>query len=56
MINRSVAARSPSVAGAGCCPAFVTIVRILNNAWTVVNNVGCNGRIEARQWEALVPP
>ena len=31
MVSWSVAARSPSLAGAGCCPAFVaTIVRILN--------------------------
>ena len=39
MINCSVAARSPSVAGAGCCPAFdATIVRILNNIRDVVNS------------------
>ena len=40
MINCSVAARSPSVAGAGCCPAFdVTIVRILTNIRRGVNSL-----------------
>jgi hypothetical protein len=54
MTNCSVAARSPSVAGAGCCPAFdVTIVRILTIVPHVVNspNVTPSDRLKSR----LVP-